>query len=49
MKLYNIIYKDGSNEIELFDNIKGFGKWWAIMVKLGNRKKGSIESVKQVS
>lgn len=45
MKLYNITYKNGSNQIELFSNIKDFGKWWANMVKLGNRNKGSVLSV----
>lgn len=45
MKMYNIIYKNGSNEIELFENIKAFGTWWAVSVKLGNRKRGSVRSI----
>ena len=45
MKLYNIQYKNGSNEIELFSSIKDFGKWWSKMVKLGNRRKNSVLSV----
>jgi len=32
--MYNIIYKNGSNQIEIFNDIKEFGKWWRESVHL---------------
>jgi hypothetical protein len=49
MKTYNISYKNGSNQIELFSSIKDFGKWWSKMVKLGNRNRNSVLSVTQIN
>ena len=49
MKLYNIQYKNGSNEIELFSSIKDFGKRWSKMVKLGNRRKNSVLSITKLN
>ena len=47
--MYQINYKNGSVEIEKFDSIKEFGIWWRVMVKLGNRKRNGVISVKKVN
>ena len=43
--MYNIIYKNGSNQIEIFNDIKEFGKWWRESVHLAIKKPGSVKAV----
>jgi hypothetical protein len=47
--LYNIIFKSGSNKIEKFANIKEFGKWWVVCVRLGIHNAGTVLSVKPLN
>ena len=47
--LYNIIFKSGSNKIEVFTDIKEFGRWWAKCVRLGIHNAGSVVSVKPIN
>jgi len=47
--LYNIIFKNGSNKIEKFTDIKEFGKWWATCVRLAIHNAGTVKSVKPLN
>ena len=47
-KMYNIHYKNGSNEIEIFKTFFDFLSWWDIMTVLSNRTKGSIKWIEVI-
>ena len=47
--MYNIKYKNGSNEIEIFEDLKHFGRWWRMGVMLGNRRRGSVASIEVIT
>ena len=47
-RFYEIIFVNGSNRIEKFSDIKAFGYWWKLRVRLGIYKAGSVFKVKPI-
>ncbi len=47
-RFYEIIFVNGSNRIEQFSDIKAFGYWWKLRVRLGIYKAGSVFKVKPI-